>query len=48
MQTPSWPENFAYAVAMNAAISSCRACTKPILPSARFIAPKTPLMPSPG
>ncbi len=37
------------AVAMNAAISSWRAWYEPdLLPSARFIAPNTPLMPSPG
>jgi hypothetical protein len=32
---------------MKAAISSCRACTNSILPSARCSAPKTIVMPSP-
>ena len=48
MQTPGSPVNLACADAMNAAISSCRACTNLILSGAGRIAPKTPLIPSPG
>src|SRR6476469_8323820 len=33
-QTPTSPVNFAWAQAMNAAISSCRACTNSTLPAA--------------
>ena len=48
MQTPTSPLNFAWPQAMNAAISSWRACTNSNRSPARFSAPSSPLMPSPG
>ena len=48
MQTPTSPENLAYPVASNAAISSWRAWMKCGLLSARPNAATMPLMPSPG
>ncbi len=47
MQTPTSPVNFAWAQAMNAAISSCRTCTKSSSLT-RLKPAKMPLMPSPG
>jgi hypothetical protein len=48
MHTPTWPVNFAWPHAMNAADSSWRGWMNCILPSERSIAPIRPLMPSPG
>ena len=48
MHTPSWPVNFAWAQAMNAAISSCRVWTNRSRSRERRNALRSPLMPSPG
>src|SRR6476620_1669555 len=47
-QTPSSPVYFAYAVAMNAAASSWRTCTKVMRSRRVRSASMMPLMPSPG
>ncbi len=50
MHTPTSPVNLAWAEAMNAAISSWRACTNLSVPprSALSTATSRPAMPSPG
>ena len=48
MQTPTFPENFAYPTAWNADISSWRLWTNAGLSSASPNATTMPLIPSPG